>query len=310
MSDKIKFDKSAEFIYGLISSRLKARKKYYLYKNYQILKDDPQLVSNILNNKRTARKNPYLITTTYFNDISKNLHFISVDEMLWGKEEEFKAYGGHLFSLLIDEIIKSNSDIKSTVIDLLNDYAPFARINCYDEFFEKHHDDWIKIYYDSEFKTSIEDKHNIQLNAIGRLYERIQENFTRSFLEFFKDKDTFKFNSKLNEFSEYILLPILISEYETIANTSIGFLVYMTLFAQLNRTPSEVEFHLDEDNYHSYCTPETEEAVVKVYNELRNATPAYVENLIQIQQRLGWSHYEEHIEDKWTEKMGLPSEPH
>lgn len=297
MDENIKFDKTEEFIYEMISKRFKAKKNYYKLKNYEILSSDPQLASNILNNKRSPKKNPYLITSTYLIDIQNNLHFETMNEMLWGKEDEFITYSGRLFYLLINEILASESSIKTVLESLLIDYAPFAKNKCYEDFIENEGENTWPWIYHFEWNINSQEKEVIYYNAIGRLYFKIQFDFINSYLGYFNDKDIIKLNKKLNEFVQNNLLSIFNKEYSNI-NDSIGKLVYTSLNAYFLNTPSESEYILYlPGNYHNTCTPETEEDVVVVLDDLRKLCLNFVDELIKIQNRLEFSSYEGWLEN-------------
>lgn len=51
-----------EAIYSMISQRVKKRKKEKGYQNIDVIFSDPNVVTNIVNNKR-YKKNPYFINT-------------------------------------------------------------------------------------------------------------------------------------------------------------------------------------------------------------------------------------------------------
>ncbi|WP_414150582.1 hypothetical protein ACIZ62_15690 [Acetobacterium carbinolicum] len=316
MNNNIKFEKSEEFIYEMISKRFKIRKNYYNLKNYEILPNDPQLASNILNNKRTSKKNPYLITATYFDEIQKNLGFSTLNEMLWGDKFEFKSYSGYLFYLLIKEILASDSSIKKILTSLLIEYAPFAKNKCLEDFLEKedgfigNKEDflegkevsrgWVTFYY-SDWIIESADKEELYCNAIGRLYSEIEYDFINAYLGYFNDKNTIKLNKKLNEFVQNDLLYIFKEKHSNIAS-SIGLLVYNSMNEYLQQTPTEVEYIMYlPGNYHNTCTPETEEDFVVVFDDLKELCLSFIDGLIKIQNRLEFSSYKEWLDNDWKE---------
>ncbi|HEL0717334.1 TPA: hypothetical protein TUY09_001701, partial [Streptococcus equi subsp. zooepidemicus] len=111
-----------EAIYSMISQRVKKRKKEKGYQNIDVISSDPNVVSNIVNNKR-YKKNPYLLTPNYADDITENLFFGSSYALIWGNEQEREAYFGKLFFVGIDYLIQKYPAIVELALCY---YVPFA----------------------------------------------------------------------------------------------------------------------------------------------------------------------------------------
>lgn len=130
-------DKILDFFYEKTSNRVKKRKDLYELKQRDIYPDDPKQISWIINNKRT-KNNRFLICYAVFGNTDNEelplkyglipkLKFKNRKEVLWGTDEEIKAYLPDLFMLLWNEITEDMVDKEL----ILCDYVSYAKYSTY-----------------------------------------------------------------------------------------------------------------------------------------------------------------------------------
>ncbi|MFT8466273.1 MAG: hypothetical protein ABF662_06840 [Liquorilactobacillus satsumensis] len=144
MTNKAVYHQSMELIFKLTAARLMKRKNdlnqilkeqgsHYLVTNEIIagrkgenkFQDDfnevvtIEMVSHILNNKRSPKKNTYLFPNTfveyYYDQICKNLKFDSYYEMLWGTDDQIKEYLPNVFHQLMNDA-RNGDDVSIRIL--------------------------------------------------------------------------------------------------------------------------------------------------------------------------------------------------
>lgn len=190
-----------EAIYYMISKRVKKRKKEKGYQNIDVILSDPNVVTNIVNNKR-YKKNPYLLTPAYAKDITRNLFFKSPYVLIWGNEQEREAYFGKLFFVGIDYLMKKNSTI---VKQALCYYVPFAYQLSLKEWKLKYGNGIDLLLPKFEYTGGEEQK----LLATQVLYNHYKGEFAKEHFDYFEKCYTTKLGKHLKLFFETKLLTIL-----------------------------------------------------------------------------------------------------
>ncbi|WP_367985858.1 hypothetical protein AB1F57_12995 [Streptococcus sp. ZY1909104] len=190
-----------EAIYSMISQRVKKRKKEKGYNNIDIVLSDPNVVTNIVNNKR-YKKNKYLLTPAYAKEITSNLFFESTYTLIWGNEQEREAYFGKLFFVGIDYLMKKYPTI---VEQALCYYVPFAYQLALKEWKTKY-GNGIGLLLPRFDYTESEDQ---RLLATQVLYNHYQAEFAIEHFAYFGKRYTKKLEEHIKLFFETKLLAIL-----------------------------------------------------------------------------------------------------
>ena len=190
-----------EAIYSMISQRVKKRKKEKGYQNIDVISSDPNVVSNIVNNKR-YKKNPYLLTPNYADDITENLFFGSSYALIWGNEQEREAYFGKLFFVGIDYLIQKYPAIVELALCY---YVPFAYQLALQEWKSNYGNGIDLLLPKFEYINSEDQK----LLATQVLYNHYKGEFFKQHFKYFKKRYTTKLEKHLKLFFETKLLTIL-----------------------------------------------------------------------------------------------------
>lgn len=190
-----------EAIYYMISQRVKKRKKEKGYQNIDVILSDPNVVTNIVNNKR-YKKNPYLLTPSYADDIVKSLFFESSYTLIWGNEKERRSYFGKLFFVGIDYLMKKYPNV---VDQALCYYVPYA--------FQLSISEWRYKFGSGvhllvpRFNNTWDE--NNKLLAIQVLYNHYHVEFEKKHASYFENLYTKKLEKQLKNFFETGLLDII-----------------------------------------------------------------------------------------------------
>lgn len=305
------YENSCEFLFNMISQRLRARKYILKKKNKDIYPNDENLISTIAHNRRNERKNKYLIPAetsrsserkNYIPIITNNLEFDSVQEFLWGNVDEIKAYSGALFYwLIIDALEYENENIQSDIYELLMDYIPFAKAKFSMDFYFEH-GDTARILINEKYLISENDYFEIQSFAIGRLYSQIEYCFTQSLINFlYKRENTLKLDKALSSFVKDSLLPLCKSDLilNPIGQEAIG-LLYKSYNQYINNFNYELALSPEAAGYHEndldYLTRQT-------IGEVLTENLKHVDKLLEIQEKHDEEHYELIIKNNWEVGM-------
>ena len=190
-----------EEIYRMISQGVKYRKKDKKLQNIDILLRDPNVVSNIVNNKR-YKKNPYLLTPAFAFEIVKNMKFTDSYTLIWGNRMERESYFGMLFFTGMNYLLKKETEL---IEKSLSYYVPFAYDLAIREW-ENRYGDGISLLFPS-FK--IEKGNEKSLLAMQLLYKYYKEDFFERHTNYFSDLYTTKLDKKINNFFETELLDMV-----------------------------------------------------------------------------------------------------
>lgn len=243
--DYFMYDNSMDIIFDNICTRLKKRKEEMNISSKDLLPDNKNLSSAILNNRREPKKNPYLIPDTQILSLMDSLDFKSSKELLFGTDKEIESYAYSLFRALIIDTIEMdesdklkavkkygknyNYDIFNKLKSVLTDYVPYALMSIhvenpvfFDFVFPKELSEIIDINRDTEIRDE----------AIKRLYKN--EDIKYSFINFFYDniikKDTVvRLDKAFLDFVIVHFLPFLIGETSDDDMYSLGNRVYKSL---------------------------------------------------------------------------------
>lgn len=190
-----------EEIYRMISQRVKYRKKDKKLQNIDILLSDPNVVSNIVNNKR-YKKNPYLLTPAFAFEIVKNMKFTDSYTLIWGNKMERESYFGMLFFTGMNYLLKKETEL---IEKSLSYYVPFAYDLAIREW-ENRYGDGISLLFPS---FNIEKGNEKSLLAMQLLYNHYKEEFFERHANYFSDLYTTKLDKRINNFFETELLDMI-----------------------------------------------------------------------------------------------------
>ena len=183
-----------EEIYRMISQRVKYRKKDKKLQNIDILLSDPNVVSNIVNNKR-YKKNPYLLTPAFAFEIVKNMKFTDSYTLIWGNKMERESYFGMLFFTGMNYLLKKETRL---IKKSLSYYVPYAYDLAIREW-ENKYGDGISLLFPN-FKIDKDNENS--LLAMQLLYKYYKEDFFERHTNYFSDLYTTKLDKKINNFFE------------------------------------------------------------------------------------------------------------
>lgn len=190
-----------EEIYRMISQRVKYRKKDKKLQNIDILLNDPNVVSNIVNNKR-YKKNPYLLTPTYAFEIVKNLRFTDSYTLIWGNKIERESYFGMLFFAGMNYLLKKKTEL---IEKSLSYYVPHAYDLAIREW-EIKYGDGISLLFPN---LKIDKDNENSLLAMQLLYNHYKEEFFERHANYFSNLYTTKLDKKITNFFETELLDMI-----------------------------------------------------------------------------------------------------
>lgn len=190
-----------EEIYRMISQRVKYRKKDKKLQNIDILLSDPNVVSNIVNNKR-YKKNPYLLTPAFAFEIVKNMKFADSYTLIWGNKMERESYFGMLFFTGMNYLLKKETRL---IEKSLSYYVPYAYDLAIREW-ENKYGDGISLLFPN-FKIDKDNENS--LLAMQLLYKYYKEDFFERHTNYFSDLYTTKLDKKINNFFETELLDMV-----------------------------------------------------------------------------------------------------
>ena len=190
-----------EEIYRMISQRVKYRKKAKKMQNIDILLNDPNVVSNIVNNKR-YKKNPYLLTPTYAFEIVKNLRFTDSYTLIWGNKIERESYFGMLFFAGMNYLLKKETEL---IEKSLSYYVPYAYDLAIREWKNKY-GDGISLLFPN---LKIDKDNENSLLAMQLLYNHYKEEFFERHANYFSNLYTTKLDKKITNFFETELLDMI-----------------------------------------------------------------------------------------------------
>ena len=190
-----------EEIYRMISQRVKYRKKDKKLQNIDILLSDPNVVSNIVNNKR-YKKNPYLLTPAFAFEIVKNLKFTDSYTLIWGNKMERESYFGMLFFTGMNYLLKKETRL---IEKSLSYYVPYAYDLAIREL-ENRYGNGISLLFPN---FEIEKGNEKSLLAMQLLYNHYKEEFFERHANYFSDLYTTKLDKKITNFFETELLDMI-----------------------------------------------------------------------------------------------------
>lgn len=153
-------DNIMNFFYEKASRRIKTKINKSGLKYIDICPNDSKQISWIVNNKRT-KNNRFLITDAMILNrqkdegtknyikygLLKKLKFNTIDEILWGTEEEINSYIYDLFVLLWEEV---SNEISTYGIDkdlFFCDYIPYAKYKSYWDILFSHENKYPALAY-------------------------------------------------------------------------------------------------------------------------------------------------------------------
>ena len=290
------YENSRDIIFNGINTRLKKRKRELNIRSKDLIPDNPNLSSAILNKKIAPKKNPYLIPDQHIPTIMDSLKFKSRKELLFGTDEEIESYAYSLFRALIIDTIEMNEsdklkaikkygkkydyDIFNKLKSVLTDYVPYALISIYVE-----NQDFSNFVFSEEFFEIIDRGTLIRDEAIERLYEN--EEIKYSFVNMLENniikRDTIvKLDKTFLDFVIMHLLPLLIGVTSDDDMYSLGNRVYKSLTNLINEWES-----LERNNFESRLSISEKEAYHrKVIHGLITAEVEHACNLYNLQIRL------------------------
>lgn len=202
------FKQSTEYVFTIISSTIKQRKKELGLKRLDILPDDQALVSNIINNRRSD-KYPNLMSDFNAQDIKKSLKFDSVEHMLWGNIK-----WNILLRKAIDDIYSYKGteaamvNLHKLLFDVLTANVNFAQMRagfCYD------------IYPVKDERKKEKETDTVKDEALDELFQRVQfsngeslqEILVQRFQDEFFGKEFRKFYVRFTKLLQAIFMDIL-----------------------------------------------------------------------------------------------------
>lgn len=235
------YEKSCELIYEMISKRISLKKeKHPKAKQFSLI--DPKILNAICNNKRTPKKNPFLIPKGQIQPLLGGYKFKSEKEMMFGNKKEVDSYALSLFRLLLLDTLnieinekRPNSQYNANllsmqkkelkvssirdIVNALTEYVPYAiyRMNKEMQYL---YGESVKYTYDKAFdnlfETSLSETYEIPSDVVDAAIKWI---FFRNHLgdiikneinELFKKiGNTNRLNLKLSEFVDIVLVPII-----------------------------------------------------------------------------------------------------
>ncbi|MGY2611859.1 hypothetical protein [Bacillus pretiosus] len=287
----MEFKKTTNFLYQMASIRIKWKIEESGLTRREIHEKDPNLISNITNNKR-YKNNRYLIPDVIVPSLVSVLSFNNEHDLFWGTEEEIHAYVGEIFKRIMIDLLEESHKQAKLVNDILVDYVPFARYSTYCESMSTSkgclNDALRNSFAEYAYLYSI-----TREQAICRLYNQKLSNsdvtvkvfFRGIFMDFTNELNKYKENKgfkklprRLNEFVNQNLFPI-INEFlpdekslgrrvQTLIRRDISLLDMMP---QLKNTLPEYQFSNGGVGF------------VEIANSLKRASENYIDNLEQIQ---------------------------
>ncbi|MCT6809101.1 MAG: hypothetical protein M3012_06295 [Staphylococcus epidermidis] len=119
------FINSTEYVFSMISDNAKKR-KIKLKLTREKISDDIPMVSALINNTRSSKR-PNLINNEKGIEISKNLQFKSIDEMLWGNINMDTLLEIAMLEFAKSEPFSSDDNfLNSPFTKILMTYVPFS----------------------------------------------------------------------------------------------------------------------------------------------------------------------------------------
>jgi len=205
------FIELTNLIYSNIGKRIQAKKKITGKKREEIY-SNVELLSNIINNHRIKKRNPYLLTDSATDDIVKNLNFLSNYHLIWGEDYDLDSILHKTFFTGLDYIDsfynsadKNLKHINNLLNDCLKDYLPFALHLAQSDLGE------IK-NIPEPLVEHIEDFYDTLTFAQEHLYWYIKDEFADVHFKYFENLYIKKIDQKLADF--YIQeLPKLFKNY-------------------------------------------------------------------------------------------------
>lgn len=274
-------DKILDFFYEKTSNRVKERINLNKdgLKQGDIYPDDSALISQIVNNRRN-KNNRYLITPAVIGNtddekekleygLIPKLKFKNRKEVLWGTDEEIKAYLPDLFMLLWNEITEDMVDKEL----ILCDYIPYAKYSTYWKILFDKNNKYPAILY-GIYKDDVINRIDFaREKAIYYLYNKSKIDFEDIFLDFAKSTKSYsKINKVLErEFIYKRFIPML-KQYIP-DETSLGLRAKNLINADLSEAPLLI---------YEYYNKGFNDEIKKL---LINASSEYIVRLEEIQEK-------------------------
>ena len=286
------FEKSCEFIYDMLSRRIKARKNFLQLTYNEICPPaGSNLICAIAHNRRHAKKNPYLIpdgtkgsyissnNKPFIEIISSNLNFNSPIELIIGTDAEQKKYAGFLFrQLLLDGL--EEEELTESIEALLDDYIPYAQKHFFIDVVSK--DGIVSEMIDDKYHIDIEDVYLEREYSIARLFKIHKELFLDTLKEIFNtQQSTIKLDKKLYSFLSSVLIPTM-NKNRNAYYLSISTKKMLDEIQSLWKSSVEHELLL-ETVYHWNGHYEDDADNSSVISSLITANIDYIDNLAKIQ---------------------------
>lgn len=281
------YEKTVEFLYNMISIRVKNARKNLGLKGKDVLIDETpdgaNLISAIEHNRKNPKKNRYLIPTTYISIIQEKLQFHSICHLLFGTEKEILSYSGKLFEIMILESLEQDTPFKNLIMEALTEDSAFAINRFITEFVNEHGTFLANLYIDNRILNKYSDYDTILIQAIAYLYNNqdIKYVYEDALIDFFRNLDsTIKLNKRIKEFVENTLIPIITRDANYKQIYDIGNKIYNELSNTYNESFVREIDSYDIDRAH---LPELENYKTEIINEILTVTINYVLELSNIQ---------------------------
>ena len=202
-----------EFFYERASKRIKEKVEKSGKKHAEIYINDPKQISRIINNRRT-RINRFLITDAIISSTTKKddetkyiktgllheLDFKTEKEILWGDDEEIKAYLPDLFKLLWDELPDKDSEYHIDKNFILCDYVPYAENRTYWDLLFSPENKYPAFLYGISEDNIVNNYEKVEQEAFDYLYSKCAKHFEEKFDDFSsKTKSFHKINKVFKE---------------------------------------------------------------------------------------------------------------
>lgn len=262
---------TSEIVYRNCAERIRLRIEEKKIKHKDIHKDDPKIISRIINYKINNKKNPYLIQFAVLCNIRENLDFKNNQEILWGTPKEIIEYDLPLmFQNIIRDILSSSSDIRNEVRDILCGYIPYARHSSLYQLLSETESPMIEFELSSLYNIDevfVDAKTD---EAITYIYSLCEDKFKEKYLEFTDSLDSFsRWTIKMAEWIEDEFMKIL-RIYAPTSN-SLGMRIRDLIYSDFHYIPDII-----------LSGSEIDPNIVSMKN-LVNATNNYIEELENIQ---------------------------
>lgn len=271
----MKLKNSLDFIYSSCANRINNKINESCLTLEKIYSSDPKILSSIRQNIRTPR-NVFLVPDRVFTNPQNNDGLLvkldfhnSIQEVLWGTEEEINNNLPLIFKNVILDLLDNKLKLDFSIEDILCDFVPYAKYSTYYKIILSKDNKYPAIFYGVYEDKVIENLYSSKDRAIDFLYSKSQNEFSKAFINFAKETTSFKNINKVfkENFIYKSFIPLLMTHIPD--ETSLGIRVKNLILADLSQTAKLI---LNNDFTNDY------------YRQLINASSEYILKLERIQQ--------------------------